>query len=65
MAKRKQKRRSNRNRARRDVRDQSQEQPRPGGTARVPRFTVAMATYNRAEWVGASIQSVLQQSFED
>ena len=40
-------------------------QPRVDEPKKTPRFTVAMATYNRAEWVGASIQSVLQQSFED
>ena len=30
-----------------------------------PRFTVAMATYNRAHWVADSIHSVLSQSFVD
>ncbi len=30
-----------------------------------PRFTVAMATYNRAQWLPSAIESVLSQSFSD
>ena len=40
-------------------------QPRVNEPKKTPRFTVAMATYNRAEGWAPRIQSVLQQSFED
>ena len=30
-----------------------------------PRFTVAMATYNRAQWLPSAVESVLTQSFTD
>ena len=30
-----------------------------------PRFTIGMATYNRAQWLAPAIESVLSQSYTD
>ena len=65
MAKRKNKKRKKTGSGNRQVQSQvSLQSGAPSQRAR-PRFTVAMATFNRAAWVADAIASVLDQSFTD
>ncbi len=65
MAKRKNKKRKKPASTKSSTAHHSASTPAVASEAIRPRFTVAMATYNRAHWVADSIQSVLSQSFVD
>ena len=59
MGKKKRKKKS----GRQTVQTGSDVQATPNETR--PRFTIGMATYNRAQWLAPAIESVLSQSFTD